>query len=404
MIRARKLGRRFGDKRVLRGVDFDLGPGGFLVVTGPNGSGKTTLLRICAGLAIPTEGELVRRRRARRDRLSRPRAARLPRADGAGEPRAVRQALSRAGVPRADRDAARALRALGRPPRPRLLVLARDDAAARALPRAAARAVAARAGRAVHRARRGGRRSCSTRSWRSFAASARCSSRPTTRTASRRSRPRGWRSHELPARRGHARAQGPAARAAGARHAAGDAAVRRRHLRHLPLRAAGRIVRSRGERAALGGDRLHRAARTGTRVRAGAGAARARRARARAVRPQRHLAGEVDRDARVPRRRRGGGAAGLRAVLPRAERRDDRRRRARRPRHLRRRHLPRRDGGGHPGPRPAAAAALPAARHPDRDRRRRRLDRRLSRAAISPSWPCTTPSSSSSAGPPSSTS
>jgi heme ABC exporter ATP-binding subunit CcmA len=59
MIRARKLGRQFGDKRVLRGVDFDLGPGGFLVVTGPNGSGKTTLLRMCAGLAIPTEGELA---------------------------------------------------------------------------------------------------------------------------------------------------------------------------------------------------------------------------------------------------------------------------------------------------------------------------------------------------------
>jgi len=59
MIQARKLGRRFGDKRVLRGVDFDLGPGGFLVVTGPNGSGKTTLLRMCAGLAIPTEGELA---------------------------------------------------------------------------------------------------------------------------------------------------------------------------------------------------------------------------------------------------------------------------------------------------------------------------------------------------------
>ena len=58
MIRARKLGRRFGEKRVLRGVDFDLGPGGCLVVTGPNGSGKTTLLRICAGLAIPSEGEL----------------------------------------------------------------------------------------------------------------------------------------------------------------------------------------------------------------------------------------------------------------------------------------------------------------------------------------------------------
>src|SRR5207253_8918201 len=27
-------------------------------VTGPNGSGKTTLLRLCAGLAVPTAGEL----------------------------------------------------------------------------------------------------------------------------------------------------------------------------------------------------------------------------------------------------------------------------------------------------------------------------------------------------------
>ena len=59
MIRARQLGRRFGEKRALRGVDFDLAAGGCLVVTGPNGSGKTTLLRICAGLAVPTEGELA---------------------------------------------------------------------------------------------------------------------------------------------------------------------------------------------------------------------------------------------------------------------------------------------------------------------------------------------------------
>ncbi len=58
MIRARKLGKRFGDKRVLRGIDFDLGRGGFAVVTGPNGCGKTTLLRICAGLAAPTEGTI----------------------------------------------------------------------------------------------------------------------------------------------------------------------------------------------------------------------------------------------------------------------------------------------------------------------------------------------------------
>jgi heme exporter protein A len=58
VIEARKLGRRFGEKRVLRGVDLELPRGGFAVVTGANGSGKTTLLRICAGLATPTEGEL----------------------------------------------------------------------------------------------------------------------------------------------------------------------------------------------------------------------------------------------------------------------------------------------------------------------------------------------------------
>ena len=58
MIAARKLGKSFGEKRVLRGIDLDVARGGFAVVTGRNGSGKTTLLRICAGLAIPSEGEL----------------------------------------------------------------------------------------------------------------------------------------------------------------------------------------------------------------------------------------------------------------------------------------------------------------------------------------------------------
>jgi heme exporter protein A len=58
MIEARKLGRRFGEKRVLHDVDLIVPRGGFAVVTGPNGSGKTTLLRLCAGLMVPTEGDL----------------------------------------------------------------------------------------------------------------------------------------------------------------------------------------------------------------------------------------------------------------------------------------------------------------------------------------------------------
>jgi heme exporter protein A len=59
MIRARGLAKRYGDKRVLRGIDFDLPRGGFLLVTGPNGSGKTTLLRVCAGLTAASAGEVV---------------------------------------------------------------------------------------------------------------------------------------------------------------------------------------------------------------------------------------------------------------------------------------------------------------------------------------------------------
>lgn len=58
MIRARELTKRFGDKRVLDGLDLDVPRGGFVLVTGPNGSGKTTLLRLCAGLAAPIDGEL----------------------------------------------------------------------------------------------------------------------------------------------------------------------------------------------------------------------------------------------------------------------------------------------------------------------------------------------------------
>jgi ABC-type multidrug transport system ATPase subunit len=58
VIRAAGLEKDYGEKRVLRGLDFELDRGGFLVVTGANGSGKTTLLRLCAGLAIPTGGTL----------------------------------------------------------------------------------------------------------------------------------------------------------------------------------------------------------------------------------------------------------------------------------------------------------------------------------------------------------
>jgi heme exporter protein A len=58
VIEARKLGRTYGLKHVIRDLDLEVDRGDFLLLTGPNGSGKTTLLRLIAGLLIPTAGEL----------------------------------------------------------------------------------------------------------------------------------------------------------------------------------------------------------------------------------------------------------------------------------------------------------------------------------------------------------
>ena len=57
---ARGLTKIYGSGDVsvhaLRGVDFDLFPGEFVVLLGPSGSGKSTLLNILGGLDVPTAG------------------------------------------------------------------------------------------------------------------------------------------------------------------------------------------------------------------------------------------------------------------------------------------------------------------------------------------------------------
>ena len=48
-----------GDRHVLRGVQFSLGRGACLEVTGVNGAGKTSLLRTLCGLIHPEEGRVL---------------------------------------------------------------------------------------------------------------------------------------------------------------------------------------------------------------------------------------------------------------------------------------------------------------------------------------------------------
>ncbi len=57
-VRARGIGKAFGEVVALDGVDLDLPAGQVHGLVGPNGAGKTTLLGLLLGLAVPDAGSL----------------------------------------------------------------------------------------------------------------------------------------------------------------------------------------------------------------------------------------------------------------------------------------------------------------------------------------------------------
>ena len=62
LLSARGIGKSFGSRLILDGLDFDVEAGVRMGVIGPNGSGKSTLLRILAGEETPDAGDLTQRR------------------------------------------------------------------------------------------------------------------------------------------------------------------------------------------------------------------------------------------------------------------------------------------------------------------------------------------------------
>lgn len=54
-----KINKSYGNKQVLKSINFDIQAGEFISFVGESGGGKTTLLRLIAGLETPTSGVIT---------------------------------------------------------------------------------------------------------------------------------------------------------------------------------------------------------------------------------------------------------------------------------------------------------------------------------------------------------
>jgi ATP-binding cassette subfamily F protein 3 len=62
LVALHNVGKSFGARQILHGLDLDVPTAARIGVVGPNGGGKSTLLRLLAGLEEADSGEVVRRR------------------------------------------------------------------------------------------------------------------------------------------------------------------------------------------------------------------------------------------------------------------------------------------------------------------------------------------------------
>lgn len=59
LVSARGLQKSFGERQILKNVNFDMKVGDITVIIGRSGSGKSTLLRALAGLTDPDDGRIM---------------------------------------------------------------------------------------------------------------------------------------------------------------------------------------------------------------------------------------------------------------------------------------------------------------------------------------------------------
>ncbi len=59
VVRLQGASLAFGDRTLLRSLDFELGPGERLGIVGPNGAGKTSFLRVCTGVQAADAGTVT---------------------------------------------------------------------------------------------------------------------------------------------------------------------------------------------------------------------------------------------------------------------------------------------------------------------------------------------------------